>query len=67
MEEVPISVLTLHLGRLQFAQLGGASKPKPGASKPEHGASFSGNVNGFTQGKFNKETRGGRGSVVLKL
>ena len=27
MEEIQISVLTLHLGRIQFAQLGGASKP----------------------------------------
>ncbi|XP_023344836.1 UHRF1-binding protein 1-like [Eurytemora carolleeae] len=34
MEEIQISVLTLHLGRLQFAQLGGASKP---AAQPKSG------------------------------
>lgn len=34
MEEIQISVLTLHLGRLQFAQLGGASKP---AARPKSG------------------------------
>ena len=34
MEEIQISVLTLHLGRIQFAQLGGASKP---AARPRSG------------------------------
>ena len=34
MEEIQISVLTLHLGRLQFAQLGGTSKP---AARPTSG------------------------------